>query len=407
MATRRSPFSPANSSASSPSTNTGVDPKKCTPTTGTPAFTARTRSASEGIGICVSLTLGDAAFKALTNSVFRKITSDDDDTTIAFFIRAPRSLVVAVENHVHALKHEALGIVLERKDSLAPQNVRAVLRDEILNPRKELVGIERLVGLQRNRLHLLVMVVLQAIAMMMVVMMIMAVFVMMVMIVVAIIGVEERRLNLENTIEIEGIAAEDFADVDLGAFGAMQPRVRIEPADPRLEFDQFVRRHQVGLVDQDDIGEGDLVLCFRCVLETIRQPLGVCDRYDRVQLEPRTDSLVREECMCDRRRICKPGRLHDDFGDFSFSPHQSVDDPLDVASHGAADTPIVHLEHFFVGVDHQLVVDADLAELVDDDGEFLAVRLGQNAVEQRGLAGAEVAGQHGNRDFLGITGGWH
>src|SRR6185503_2389694 len=217
MATRRSPFSPANSSVSSPSTNTGVDPRKCTPTTGTPAFTARTRSASEGIGICVSLTLGDAAFKALTNSVFRKITSDEDDTTIAFFIRAPRSPVVAVENHVHALKHEALGIVLERKDSLAPQNVRAVLRDEILNPRKELVGIERLVGLQRNRLHLLVMVVLQAIAMMMmVVVMIMAVFVMMVVIVVVIIGVEERRLNLENTIEIEGIAAEDFADVDLG-----------------------------------------------------------------------------------------------------------------------------------------------------------------------------------------------
>src|SRR6187397_1723235 len=194
MATRRSPFSPANSSVSSPSTNTGVDPRKCTPTTGTPAFTARTRSASEGIGICVSLTLGDAAFKALTNSVFRKITSDEDDTTIAFFIRAPRSLVFAVENHVHALKHEALGIVLELKDSLAPQNVRAVLRDEILNPRKELVGIERLVGLERNRLHFLVVVVLQAIAVMMVVMVvvvIMAVFVVMVVIVVMIIGVEK------------------------------------------------------------------------------------------------------------------------------------------------------------------------------------------------------------------------
>ena len=75
--------------------------------------------------------------------------------------------------------------------------------------------------------------------------------------------------------------------------------------------------------------------------------------------------------------------------------------------HGAADASVVHLEHFLVGVDDQLVVDTDLAELVDDDGEFLAVRLGQNAVEQRGLAGAEVAGEHGNRDFLGITGAWH
>src|SRR6187455_1272773 len=115
MTTRRSPSSPANSSASSPSTNTGVDPRKCTPTTGTPAFTARTRSASEGIGICGSLTLGDAAFKALTNSVFGKIATNEDSAAVAPFIRSPRPLMVAVENHMHALEHEALGVVLERK----------------------------------------------------------------------------------------------------------------------------------------------------------------------------------------------------------------------------------------------------------------------------------------------------
>jgi hypothetical protein len=62
--------------------------------------------------------------------------------------------------------------------------------------------------------------VFQAIAVM-VVMMIMTAFVVMVVIMVVIIGVEERRLNLENTIEIEGIAAEDFANIDLGALGAM------------------------------------------------------------------------------------------------------------------------------------------------------------------------------------------
>src|ERR1041385_6342540 len=120
MMTRRSPSSPANNNASSPSTNAGADPRKCTPTPGATAFTERTRAASEGIGICVSLTLGDAAFKALTNSVFRKITPDEDDAAVALFIRTPRPLVVAVENHVHALEHEALGVVLEREDSLAP-----------------------------------------------------------------------------------------------------------------------------------------------------------------------------------------------------------------------------------------------------------------------------------------------
>ena len=59
-----------------------------------------------------------------------------------------------------------------------------------------------------------------------------------------------------------------------------------------------------------------------------------------------------------------------------------VDDADQVAAHGAADAAVVHLEHFLVGADDEVVVDADLAELVDDDGVFLAVRLGQDAVEQ-------------------------
>src|SRR5215467_4943543 len=151
MTTRRPPSSPTKSSASSLSTSTGVDPRKCTPTTEAPAFTERTRSASEGIGICVSLTLGDAAFKALTNSVFRKITANEDDAAVALFVRTPWTLVIAVENHVYALEHETLRVILERENTLAPQNIRAVLRDEILDPWKELVGIKRLVSPQRNR----------------------------------------------------------------------------------------------------------------------------------------------------------------------------------------------------------------------------------------------------------------
>ena len=72
-----------------------------------------------------------------------------------------------------------------------------------------------------------------------------------------------------------------------------------------------------------------------------------------------------------------------------------------VAAHGAADAAVVHLEHFLVGADDKVVVDADLAEFVDDDGVFLAMRLGENAVEQGGLAGAKVAGEHGDGDLVG------
>ena len=106
---------------------------------GAPAFKERTRSAREGIWACVSLTLGDAAFKALADFVFGQIASDEDDAAVASLIRPPRALVIAIEDHVHTLEHEAFRVVLERKDALAPQNIGSLFCDQILHPRKKLV----------------------------------------------------------------------------------------------------------------------------------------------------------------------------------------------------------------------------------------------------------------------------
>ena len=119
-------------------------------------------------------------------------------------------------------------------------------------------------------------------------------------------------------------------------------------------------------------------------------------------------SLVLRPTFSSMKKVCatgagsaRPGGLDDDGVELALAPHQPVDDAHEVAAHGAADATVVHLEHFLVGADDQLVVDADFAELVDDDGVFLAVRLGQDAVEQRGLAGAEIAGQHRDGDLVG------
>src|SRR5215510_3631066 len=110
MSTRRSP---AYKRASSPNTKTGVPPRKCTPTIVASTSTRRTRSASEARGACMSLTSSEAVLKALPDPVFGQIATDENDAAVPIFIRAPRSLVIAIENHVHALKHETLRIVLE------------------------------------------------------------------------------------------------------------------------------------------------------------------------------------------------------------------------------------------------------------------------------------------------------
>ncbi len=47
------------------------------------------------------------------------------------------------------------------------------------------------------------------------------------------------------------------------------------------------------------------------------------------------------------------------------------------------------------------MVERDVAEFVDDDGGFGKRFVLEQAVEQRGLAGAEKAGKHGQRNGLG------
>ena len=141
--------------------------------------------------------------------------------------------MVAVENHVHALEHEAPILILEGKNALAAQDVRAFLLHQILDPREKFVCVERLVGFERNRLHFLVVVVLEP-AMMVVVMVvimvvIMVMIVMMVMIVIMVLAFEEVRFDIENAVEIEGAAFEHLVERDLRALGPVHLRVGLMP----------------------------------------------------------------------------------------------------------------------------------------------------------------------------------
>src|SRR5579872_420351 len=255
---RTSPSGSANSSASSPSTNTAVRPKKCAPTTAPPAATARVRSTTETVSVRASLMSGDAALKTFGNGLARQVAADEDDAAFALLVFVPGPLVIAVENHMHALKHEALVVALERQDALAAQNVGPFLLHQVLNPRKEFIWIERLVAFQRNRLHVLVVIVLQAAVMMgMIVVVIMAVLVIMVVImamrVIVAVAFQKRRLDVEDAVEIEGVAVQNFVERNLGTLRLVQAGIGIDAADTRLDVAQLFGRDQIGLVDQDDV----------------------------------------------------------------------------------------------------------------------------------------------------------
>ena len=56
---------------------------------------------------------------------------------------------------------------------------------------------------------------------------------------------------------------------------------------------------------------------------------------------------------------------------------------------------------FFVGTDDKIIVDADVAEFIHDYRKFLPVIFGENSIEKRCLARAEIASEHGYGNFFG------
>ena len=127
---------------------------------------------------------------------------------------------------------------------------------------------------------------------------------------------------------------------------------------------------------------------------------GVDHGDDGVERRLRSHVFVHEEGLGHRRGVGQAGGLDENRVEAVAAFHQSVDDADQVAAHRAADAAVVHLEDFLVGIDDEVVVDADVAEFVDDHRVALAVILGQDAIEKCGLAGAEIAGENRNGNLV-------
>src|SRR4030088_966257 len=167
--------------------------------------------------------------KALADHLFRHLAADEDGAARALFAILPGTRMVAVEDHMDALEHEALGIVLERQDALAAQNFLALLGDQVLDPGEEFVGIERLLGLEREGLHVLVVIVLVP-AMGVIVVMVVAMLVIMVVVMVMamlVLALQEGHHYSHDPEEVEGVAAEHLRQRDGAAFGAVDLGIRI------------------------------------------------------------------------------------------------------------------------------------------------------------------------------------
>ena len=139
---------------------------------------------------------------------------------------------------MHALEDEALGIALHRHDALAAQDIRALLLGQAVDPGHELCRIDIALEPHRHRLHVLVMIVLEAMMMMLAVVMMVVVVMIMVMVFIA---DQKFGLDVEDAVEIEGAPLEHVGERDVAFLRPMQRRVRVDGPNARLDLAQFGR----------------------------------------------------------------------------------------------------------------------------------------------------------------------
>ena len=219
-----------------------------------------------------------------------------------------------------------------------------------------------------------------------------------------ILRLEEGGVDGERALQVERTHAEHGIDGDVRVARAEHAGRGVDGAHAALDALQRRLVHEVRLVEQDHVREGHLLARLLHLVEVLLHVARVDQRHDGVERELMLEIVVEEEGLCDRTGVGHARGLDDDVVEAVAALQQLAQDAQQVAAHRAADAAVVGLEDLLLGADDELVVDPDLAELVLDDGDALAVLLGEDAVEQGRLARPEEAREHGDGDAVR---GWH
>jgi hypothetical protein len=213
-----------------------------------------------------------------------------------------------------------------------------------------------------------------------------------------------RQLNGAAQLPCAGV--EDLRQIHLRAVGAMHFRQGVHPANAVFHPLEIRRGDQVGLVEQNDIGKGDLLCRLGGLVQHALEMPGISHGDNAIQpqmlLKLRQVKSVRDgagigEAGCLDQHVIEPLLALLKVG-------QCFDE---IAPHPAAQAAVVQLHDLFIRANHQLPVNADLTKLIDDDRQPVAMRLGEQMFQEGCFAGAQKAGEDRDGDrllvFLGHT----
>ena len=166
-----------------------------------------------------------------------------------------------------------------------------------------------------------------------------------------------------------------------------------------------LRFRQIGFGQHDTVSHSRLLDRFRVIIERRHTVDGIHRRQHAIKPESLHQHRMPHNRMQHRCRIGKASGLDDD-------PLQRLDTPgletvdqvgqriHQFTAHCAAQAAISKLDHTFACLLDKQVIDTNLTKFINDHRRIAKRRVFQKPVEQCRLAGAEKAGQHGNRNGI-------
>ena len=213
-----------------------------------------------------------------------QVLADEDELGLAFLAGFPRLVEVAVEDHVHRLKHETLLTVCDVQHALHAVQVRALVHQEVVDPPLKRVEVEGLVLDDADGGDGVVVLVL-------------------------VVGVEELGVHVYRLLQVKGVDVEDQIDGDFGLLGSDDGCGRVDGLEPGGDALHVGFVDEIHLVENHAIGEGDLL--DRLVLgalglllvQVLLDVFGIHEGDDAVQAKVLLDAVVDEEGLCDGRWV--------------------------------------------------------------------------------------------------------
>lgn len=204
--------------------------------------------------------------------------------------------------------------------------------------------------------------------------------------------------DFQRGIEREAADLEDGFDGDGGAESRDDAGLRVGLPDFGFKGAEGGFVHKIGFIEKNQIGEGDLLDGF--AFPVVRNVERVHHGDNAIEGEGVLHFIIHKEGLNDRSGIGQSSSFDEDVIEAVPAAGKASEDADEITADGAAEAAVVHREDFLIRLNHQFVVDGDFAEFILHDGNPKTMRGGKDAVEQGGLARAEVAGENGHGDFF-------